>query len=134
DLFYIGPKGSVIHKWWGGGIDTPWASTTKSEDLGGSIAVGTLTASWAPNGKSVNIAGLGQGDAKTPPGCGQYWGMNLAQGGGHSGWGSFEGTYGLMPVASAGVTYTSKDDQRVKLLVGLVGVLAIISFLTIVGL
>lgn len=86
DLFLVGPTKSVIHRWWTGGMNTAWTgSGVKTEDLGGSVEVGTLTAAWAPDGGSVNIAALGKGDSDTPDGCGQYWGMNLAKGGGRSG-------------------------------------------------
>jgi hypothetical protein len=98
DLFLVGPTKSVVHRYWTGGMNTAWSGNgVKHEDLGGAVEVGTLTAAWAPDGNSVNIAALGKGDANTPDGCGQYWGMNLGRSGARTGWGSFEDCYGKLP-------------------------------------
>ncbi len=134
DLLYVGPDGSVMHRWWTGGMDTAWSTNTKSESLGGSIHVGTLTAAWAPDGNSMNIAGLGAGDSKCPVGCGQYWGMNLGREGVRTGWGSFEAAYGKLPQPSpVVVNQTHEHDFRlVAALVIMVAIAVAVSLLAVI--
>jgi len=116
DLFFVGPSKNVVHRWWSGGIETAWNTNTKSESLGGAVEVGTLSAAWTPDGKSLNIVGLGAGDEKTPAGCGQYWGMNLGQQGARTGWGSFVGAYGKLPVATIATHVEAEPDRRILIL------------------
>ena len=103
DLLYVGPKGNVWHRWYpSGGMNALWMGNGSSENLGGVIVPGTLTASWAPDGSRINIAGVGESDEPAcPVGCGNYWGMTLERGGKRSGWGSVTGAYGLLPTDEA---------------------------------
>lgn len=131
DLLYVGPQGEVMHRWWSGGMGTIWSGATSVENLGGSIHVGTLTAAWDPDGDTMNIAGLGQGDANCPEGCGQFWGMNLGRKGNRSGWGSFEQTYGKLPTVAAegGATQTHTEryvPHAVAVLAFLVAIFAVV--------
>ena len=96
DLFFVAPDGVVVHRW-ANGINELWSGAGKSENLGGHIAAGTLTAMWKSDESGLYIAGLGSGDAGGPPNSGMYWGMELARGGERSGWGSFEKCYGAYP-------------------------------------
>lgn len=132
DLLYIGETGHVMHRWWKGGMNTAWTTNTSNENLGGAIEVGTLTAAWAPDGNSMNIAGLGKGDGNTPEGCGQYWGMNLGRQGARTGWGSFEGAYGKLPNAMPTTTDVTVKENRdwgplvVAIIAVLVAILAVV--------
>lgn len=96
DMFYVGPNNEVWHRWWSGGIESMWTSPGASENLGGRMVVGTLTAVWTPNGEAIYIAGLGWPnslDASTS----QYWAFRLDKYGNRSGWGSIEECVGAMP-------------------------------------
>lgn len=98
DLFYVGPTGEVWHRWYPGGMNQMWTGGGSKENLGGCVFPGTLSASWLPDGSTVNIVGLGAPeDAATPSGCGQYWGYQLGRQGVKSGWGSMPGVYGAFP-------------------------------------
>lgn len=99
DLFYVGPAGEVWHRWYtSGGMDAMWTGRGAGENLGGRITVGTLSASWAPDGSVINIVGLGTVDEPpAPEGCGQYWGFELGRNGVRSGWGSLTNVYGARP-------------------------------------
>lgn len=96
DLFYVSTDGTVVHRW-GKGLNDLWNGKGSSENLGGKVAAGTLTATWKPDESGLYIAGLGAPDSKAPAGAGMYWGMELSRGGGRSGWGSFEKCYGAYP-------------------------------------
>ena len=99
DLFYVGADGQVWHRWYtSGGMDALWAGSGAGENLGGRIIVGTLSASWKPDGSAINIVGLGDIDeTPAPAGCGQYWGYELGRSGARSGWGSLTNVYGQRP-------------------------------------
>ena len=99
DLFYVGPKGEVWHRWYlTGGMDALWTGRGSAENLGGGITVGTLSAAWAPDGSAIHIVGLGLVDeSPAPAGCGQYWGFELGRAGAKSGWGSLTNVYGALP-------------------------------------
>jgi len=101
DLFYVGPRGEVWHRWYPGGMNQMWSSAGSAENLRGGIVPGTLSAAWLPDGSGVNIVGLGGPDpTATPPpvGCGQYWGYTLGRSGAKSGWGSMPGVYGALTI------------------------------------
>lgn len=100
DLFYVASNGHVMHKWWTTGApNAMWTgSGAKTEDIGGGIVVGTLTATWLADGSGLYIAGLGQPDEDAcPPGCGNYWATAIYRDGTKTGWGSVAGAYGAMP-------------------------------------
>ena len=99
DLFYVGPNGQVWHRWYtSGGMNALWTGKGSAENLSGRIIVGTLSASWNPDGSAINIVGLGDvDDAPAPSGCGQYWGYELGRQGAKSGWGSLTNVYGQRP-------------------------------------
>jgi hypothetical protein len=96
DLFYVSPDGTVVHRW-ANGINELWSGAGKSENLGGHIASGTLTAMWKADESGLYIAGLGSGDANGPTNTGLYWGMELNKTGERSGWGSFDKCYSPYP-------------------------------------
>lgn len=126
DLFYIAPNGEVWHKWYTGGINTAWSGGGSSENLGGKVASGTLTACWRSDGNSIDIVGLGDQDGKGPAGAGQFWGMNLAKGGARSGWGSFEKCYGAYPGGSTSVTLGADKRDRQAMLMILLALVVIV--------
>lgn len=102
DLFWVDSRYAVQHRWCRDMTDL-WLGNGQTEDLGGQVVPGTLTAVWATDGSGVDIAGLGAPDEETcPSGCGQYWGYQLNADGGRSGWGSFAGIFGRYPWPPAG--------------------------------
>lgn len=128
DLFYVSTDGTVVHRW-GKGLGAFWNGQGSSENLGGTIAAGTLTAMWKPDESGLYIAGLGTGDSKAPAGSGQYWGMELSKGGGRSGWGSFEKCYGAWPSALPQTTTTKvEQDKSMLFLIVLVAIITIAAF------
>jgi hypothetical protein len=100
DMLYVGPKNEVWHRWWNGGMTAMWNGDGGIENLGGHIVQGTLTALWTPDGSTLYVAGLGLGDSSAPAGNGSFWGMTLDRYGNRSGWGSFDQTWGAIPVGS----------------------------------
>ena len=102
DIFYVAPDGDVAHRWYpDGGMNALWTGDGKSENLGGVIVPGTLSAAWDPAGKLINMIGLGApDDDAAPAGAGQYWGFTLTSSGVRSGWGSLSSVYGQLPAAS----------------------------------
>jgi hypothetical protein len=103
DLFYVVPGGGVMHKWWSSGNPSAmWTgSGVKTENLGGGIVVGTLSATWLTDGSGIYVAGLGAADeAACPPGCGNYWANAIYRDGHKTGWGSIMGAYGAAPGSS----------------------------------
>lgn len=125
DFFYIAPNGEVWHKWYTGGINTPWSGGGSSENLGGRVAAGTLTACWRSDGNSIDIVGLGDQDGKGPAGAGQFWGMNLAKGGGRSGWGSFEKCYGSYPGTVSATSVEADRRERQAMLMILLALVVV---------
>ena len=124
DLLYVGPGGEVWHSWWAGGMTSMWSGEGASENLGGRIVQGTLTATWTPDGKALYVAGLGSATQGAPTGTGSYWGQSIDRYGNRSGWGSFEGVWGLYP--SPPVRGHASQESRVRLLLALVAILAVI--------
>lgn len=114
DLFYVGPKGEVWHRWASsGGMNALWSESSPKENLGGQVVPGTLAATWKHDASGVEIVGLGSADsANAPSGCGQYWGMTLHRGGGSTGWGSLAGVYGAVPANVRTVPTTTTTSQR----------------------
>ena len=101
DILYVGPGGEVWHRWVRGGIPAWWTGPGSAENIGGSIVVGTLAATWLADGSGISVIGLGKPDADAtncPEGCGQYWGYIIGRAGTKSGWGSMVGCYGQYPV------------------------------------
>lgn len=133
DLFYVGPSGEVWHRWFTGGLNTMWSSGGSSENLGGRVAPGTLTATWKADQGSIDIAALGDPDDNAPKDAGQYWGMNLTRQGKRSGWGSFTNCYGAYPgLASAPPSKTVPErDVRLVALVALVAALIALAALIV---
>jgi hypothetical protein len=107
DLFWVGPENEVWHRWCFNGLTDLWNGGGGTENLGGRIVVGTLTAAWIPDGTGISIAGLGMPDIPGPAGCGQYWAYQAGVDGTKSGWGSCDGIYGRYP---AGVTGRSSPN------------------------
>lgn len=99
DLFYVGPNSDVWHRWYtSGGMNALWTGRGAGENLGGQIVVGTLSATWLPDGSAIEIVGLGLVDEPpAPENCGQYWGFELGRSGAKSGWGSLTNVYGQRP-------------------------------------
>lgn len=128
DLFYVGPNNEVWHSWWAGGMPAMWAGSGASENLGGRIVQGTLTAQWTPDGSAVMVAGLGSATEGAPVGAGSWWGSTLDRYGTRSGWGSLEGVYGQYPEAPP-VARATKRDDRAWYLVGIVAVLVLAGIL-----
>jgi hypothetical protein len=132
DLFYVAPNGNVIHRW-GKGLNDLWAGKGSTENLGGTLAPGTLTAMWKNDDSGLYIAGLGQGDTNAPPGAGMYWGMELSRGGGRSGWGSFEKCYGGYPSALPVAATESRNDWPVLVLAIAAAILGLVALIYVLA-
>jgi len=124
DLLYVGPGGEVWHSWWAGGMSAMWSGEGASENLGGRIVQGTLTAQWTPDGGALYVAGLGSATSGAPAGTGSWWGQSIDRYGNRSGWGSFDGVWGQYPTGT--VSTRTSDSTRAALLIVLVVILAII--------
>ena len=131
DLFYVAPDGTVVHRW-AKGLNELWSGAGQSENLGGQVAAGTLTAMWKSDESGLYIAALGQADDKAPVGAGQFWGMELKKGGGRSGWGSFENCYGAYPGEGSVTTTTYADEEQPRWLMALIVVAVVLSVLAMV--
>lgn len=132
DMFYVGPSGEVWHRWFTGGMATLWTGAGSFENLGGTVAAGTLSACWRSDQGSIDIMGLGTQDGNGPSGSGQFWGMNLARNGNRSGWGSFEKCYGSYP--GEGTTpppVTLRRDRQAQLVI-LLALMVIVVALVVV--
>lgn len=107
DLFYVGEGGNVFHVLWRGGA---------IEDLGGAVAVGTLTATWTPDGNAIYVAGVAHSPGGTPN-TGQYWGMTLDRYGNRSGWGT-----GQISTPTVHSSNGDRASRRVGALLAMLGV------------
>lgn len=132
DFFYVAPNGEVWHRWFTGGMNTLWTGAGSSENLGGKVAAGTLTATWKSDKNSMDIAALGKQDGKGPDGAGQFWGMNLSKSGTRSGWGSFEKCYGAYPGTTSTATMSADKRDRQAMLMILLALIAIIVAVVVV--
>lgn len=133
DFFYVTTTGEVWHQWFTGGMNTLWNGKASSENLGGKVAPGTLTATWKADKNSMDIAALGDQDGKGPPGAGQFWGMNLSKTGTRSGWGSFEKCYGGYPGNGSQVaTYDTKRERQAMLMILLALVVIVVAAVVVV--
>lgn len=132
DLFYIGANNEVFHAWWTGGMTAMWnGQNLGMENLGGRLAVGTLTAMWTPDGESLYIAGLGSANQNAPAGTGQYWGMTLDRYGNRSGWGSMEQVYGAMPGTSTQPPAERTSDRKAFRIMALLFLLLLASWIAL---
>ena len=133
DLLYVSPTGEVFHRWFTGGMNTLWTGGGSSENLGGKVAPGTLTATWRADQGSIDLAGLGDQDGKGPIGAGQFWGMNLARSGTRSGWGSFEKCYGAYPGTAAVPPVKAGTDNSARLVALLAALVAVIALVVVLA-